>query len=61
MKLLITLTQASGEDMILPTIQLLRIALITGRLLIPLIILLIITTPVVLIALIALIALESGA
>ena len=46
MKLLIPLTQASSEDMVLPTIQLLWIALITGLLLllIPLIILLIVTT-----------------
>ena len=46
MKLLIALAQASGEDMILPTIQLLWIALITRLLLmmIPLIILLIVTT-----------------
>ena len=61
MKLLIALAQASGENMIVPTIQLLRVTLITRPLLIPLIILLIITTLVVLITLIALIALESGA
>ena len=43
-KLLIALAQASGENMILPTIQLLRVTLITRLLLIPMIILLIITT-----------------
>ena len=50
MKLLIAFAQASGEDMILPTIQLLRVALVTRLLLIPLIILLVITTLVVLVA-----------
>ena len=49
MKLLIALAQASGEDMILPTIQLLRVALVT-RLLLLLIPLMIITTLVALIA-----------
>ena len=46
MKLLIALAQAGGEDMVLSTIQLLRVALITRRLLllIPLIILLAVTT-----------------
>ena len=46
MKLLIPLTQASGEDVVLPTIQLLGVALITRLLLllIPLIILLVVTT-----------------
>ena len=41
MKLLIPLTQASSEDVVLPTIQLLQVALITRLLLllIPLIIL----------------------
>ena len=53
-KLLIALAQASGKNMILPTIQLLRVTLITRLLLIPLIILLVVTTLVVLIALIAL-------
>ena len=52
-KILIALAQASGEDMILPTIQLLRVTLIT-RLLLLLIPLLIITTLVALIALITL-------
>ena len=52
MKLLIALAQTSGEDMILPIIQLLRVALITRLLLIPLIILLVVTTLVALIALI---------
>ena len=51
MKLLIALSQASGEDMILPTIQLLWVALITRLLLTPLITLLMVTTLVVLIAL----------
>ena len=49
MKLLIALAQASGEYMILPTIQLLQVTLITRLLLIPLIILLVLTTLVVLI------------
>ena len=48
MKLLIALVQASGEDMILPAIQLLRVALVTRLLLIPL---MIITTLVALTAL----------
>ena len=52
MKLLIVLVQASGEDMILPTIQLLWVALITRLLLLLLIALMIITTLVALIALI---------
>ncbi|MCH1928166.1 hypothetical protein L6232_25570, partial [Shewanella sp. C31] len=52
MKLLIVLAQASGEYMILPTIQLLWVALVT-RLLLLLTPLLIITTLVALIALIA--------
>ena len=59
-KLLITLAQASSEDMILPTIQLLRIALITRLLL--LIPLMVITSLIALITLIAmsgLMALES--
>ena len=51
MKLLIALVQASGEDMILSAIQLLRVALVTRLLL--LISLMIITTLVSLIALIA--------
>ena len=53
MKLLIALAQASGEDMILPTIQLLRVALITRLLLLlsPLMMPLIITTLVAMIAL----------
>ena len=61
MKLLIALAQASGEDMILPTIQLLRIALIT-RLLLLLIPLMVITSLIALVPLMAmsgLIALES--
>ena len=61
MKLLVMLAQASGEDMILPTIQLLRIALI-NRLLLLLIPLMVITSLVALVPLIAmsgLIALES--
>ena len=60
-KLLIALTQASGKDMILPTIQLLWIALIT-RLLLLLIPLMVVTSLVALTALIAmsgLVALES--
>ena len=46
MKLLILLTQASSEDVLLSTIQFLRVALITRLLLllIPLIILLVVTT-----------------
>ena len=52
MELLIMPAQASGEDMILPTIQLLRVTLITWLSLL-LISLLIITTLVALIALIA--------
>ena len=52
MKLLIALAQASGEDMILPTIQLLWVALITRLLLLLLIALMIITTLVALITLI---------
>ena len=44
MKILIPLTQAGGEDVVLPTIQLLWVALITRLLLlIPLIILLVVT------------------
>ena len=56
MKLLVTLTYASGEDVILSTIQLLRVALITRLLLllIPLIILLIVTTLVAMTTLISL-------
>ena len=46
MKLLVSFVQASGEDIILPTIQLLRVALITRLLL-----LLVVTTLVVLIIL----------
>ena len=60
-KLLFTLAQASSEDMILPTIQLLRIALIT-RLLLLLIPLMVITSLVALVPLIVmagLIALKS--
>ena len=46
MELLIPLAKTRGEDVVLPTIQLLRIILITGLLLllIPLIILLVVTT-----------------
>ena len=44
MKLLIALAQASGEDMILSTVQLLRVALVTRLLLLLLIALMIITT-----------------
>ena len=51
MKLLIALVQASGEDMILTAIQLLRVALVT-RLLLLLIALMIIATLVTLITLI---------
>ena len=51
MKLLIALVQASGEDMILSAIQLLRVALVT-RLLLLLITLMIIATLVTLITLI---------
>ena len=61
MKLLIVLTQTSGEDMVLPTIQLLRIALII-RLLLLLIPLMVITSLIALIPLISmsgLVALES--
>ena len=53
MKLLIAFAQTSGEDMILPTIQLLRVALVTRLLLLLLTPLMIITTLVALIALIA--------
>ena len=59
MKLLIALAQTSGEDMILPTIQLLWVALITRLLLLLLIALVIITTLVALIALIAMPALVT--
>ena len=52
MKILIALTQTSGEDMVLTTIQLLQITLIT-RLLLPLTPLMIITALVALTALIA--------
>ena len=50
MKLLIPLTQAGGEDVVLSTIQLLRVALITRLLLllISLIILLVVATLVAL-------------
>ena len=61
MKLLIALVQASGEDMILSAIQLLRVALVT-RLLLLLIALMIIATLITLITLIVtstLIAMES--
>ena len=56
MKLLVTLTQASGKHMILPTIQLLRVDLVTILLLLlnPLITLLVVTTLVVGITLISL-------
>ena len=53
-KLLISLAQASGKNMILPAIELFRVALVTRLLLIPLIILLIVTTLIVLVALIIL-------
>ena len=62
MKLLIALVQASGEDMILSAIQLLRVALVTRLLLLLLIALMIIATLVTLITLIVmstLIAMES--
>ena len=59
MKLLIALAQASGEDMILPTVQLLRVALVTRLLLLLLIPLVIITTLVSLIAMSALITVKS--
>ena len=52
MKFLIALVQASGEDMILPAIQLLRVALVTRLLLLLLIALMIIATLVTLINLI---------
>ena len=57
MKLLIALTEASGEDMVLPTVQLLRVALVTHLLLLLFIPLVIITTLVALIALITMSAL----
>ena len=57
MKLLIALAQTCGEDMVLPTIQLLRVALVTRLLLLLLTPLMIITTLVALIALIAMSAL----
>ena len=57
MKLLIALARASGEDMILPTIQLHRVALVTRLLLLLLIPLMIITTLVALAALVAMSAL----
>ena len=55
MKLLVTLTQASGKHMIFLTIQLLRVALVTRLLLLltPLITLLVVTTLVVVITFIA--------
>ena len=53
MKLMITLAQACGEDMVLPTIQPLRVALVTRLLLLLLIPLMIITPLVALIALIS--------
>ena len=56
-QLLIALAQARGEDMVLPTIQLLRVALVTRLLLLLLIPLMIVTTLVTLIALIAMSAL----
>ena len=62
MKLLITLVQASGEDMILSAIQLLWVALVTRLLPLLLIALMIIATLVTLITLIVmstLIAMES--
>ena len=59
MKLLIALVQASGEDMIVPTIQLLWVALITRLLLLLLIALMIITTLVAQIAMSALITVKS--
>ena len=52
MKLLIALAQARGEDMLLPTIQLLRAALVTRLLLLLLTPLMIIATLVTLITLI---------
>ena len=60
MKLLIALVQTSGEDMILPTVQLLRVALVTRLLLLLLIPLIVITTLVALIALVAMSALITG-
>ena len=57
MKFLIALVQASGEDMILPAIQLLWVALVTRLLLLLLISLVIITTLAALIALIVMPAL----
>ena len=59
MKLLITLAQAHGEDMVLSTIQLLRVALVTRLLLLLLAPLMIITTLVALIAMSALITVKS--
>ena len=62
MKLLIALVQASGENMILSAIQLLRVTLVTRLLLLLLIALMIIATLVTLITLIVmstLIAMES--
>ena len=56
MKLLIVLVQASGEDMILSAIQLLRVALVT-RLLLLLIALMIIATVIALMIIATLIAL----
>ena len=58
MKLLIAFVQASGEDMILPTIQLFWIALIT-RLLLMLIPLMVVISLVALAALIAMSSLVS--
>ena len=54
MKLLIALAQACGEDMVLPTIQLLRVALVTRLLL-----LLVVTTLVILIVMSARITIKS--
>ena len=60
MKLLIALVQASGEDMVLPAIQLLRVALVTRLLLLLLLIpLIVITTLVALIAMSALITVKT--
>ena len=62
MKLLIALAQACGEDMVLPTIKLLRVALVTRLLLLLLIPLMVVSSLVALVPLIdvsGLIALKS--
>ena len=59
MKLLIALVQASGEDMILSTIQLLRVALVTRLLLIALMIIATLVSLITLIVMSTLITVEA--